>query len=345
MLMGRLLVIVPLLLLCACGGRHAGPQGGAAERAPVHALSARAGRPLALRSGQILVTDSGGPSALFFSLFSGRFAPFVHAGILSIEDGDAYVYETYGVFRPGLGGRPTDRVVGKVERTPLDDYVRKGRYVEVYAPPEGVDRGRVIAFARERFLEGTPFDPYFRVDDEQAYYCTEFVAAALHAGGAAMPPLLPFPANPSLTRVRSWLGIDGPGTIHAQQLIHPDRLVGALSRLESPQAFVVYVELKRELHRRFTPDQRLGNLFEWDGAALRFREPVADFLVAGFRLYEGARELPGPAEIRARVRRLADTMLGPLPGEARRSSGPPTAPASLDRAQGAGGPLSGRTRN
>ena len=94
---------------------------------------------LALRSGQVLVTDSGGPAALFFALFAAEYSPFVHAGILVMEDAGPYVYETYGQIRPRFGRRPTDLIRGHVTRTPLAEFVRRGKYVEIYDLPAGVD--------------------------------------------------------------------------------------------------------------------------------------------------------------------------------------------------------------
>lgn len=266
-------------------------------------------RELELHSGQVLVTDSGGPAALFFALFSAEYSPFVHAGILVMEEGEPYVYETYGQIRARLGRRPTDLIRGTVMRTPLAEFVRRGKYVEVYDLPPGVDAGRVTGYVRTQYARRTPFDPYFRFDEHTALYCTEFAALALEAGGWPSPALTPFPGNPSLTRVREWLGIRDRGTVQARQLIAPERFVAALSVLRQQERFQIYIELKRELHRRFTEDQAVGNLFEWDGRQLRFRQPVRDFLVQGAEMYR-ERDVPGIEEIRKDVRALAGQLFG-----------------------------------
>ncbi|MGD2112475.1 MAG: YiiX/YebB-like N1pC/P60 family cysteine hydrolase [Gammaproteobacteria bacterium] len=268
---------------------------------------------LELRSGQVVVTDSGGPAALFFALFAADYSPFVHAGILVMEEDEPFVYETYGRIRPRFGRRPTDLIRGRVQRSPLAEFVRRGKYVEIYELPPGVDAGRVTAYARAQHDGGTPFDPYFRSDEHDALYCTELVALALDAGGWQAPAQTPFPENPSLTRVRHWLGITGHGTVQARQLIAPERLVASLSVLREPERFQVYIELKRELHRRFTADQKLGNLFEWDGRRLLFRRPVQEYLMQGVEMYRG-REVPPQAEVRREVRALAVRMFGPAPG-------------------------------
>ena len=268
---------------------------------------------LALRSGQVVVTDSGGPAALFFALFAEEFSPFVHAGILAMEDGEPYVYETFGGIRPWLGRRPTDMIRGRVARTPLAEFVRRNKYIEIYDLPAGADAGRVTAYVRSRYASRTPFDPYFRYDEHDALYCTELTVLALVAGGWPVPDLIPFPANPSLTRVRHWLGISDRGTMQAQQLIAPERFVAALSVLRQQERFHVYIELKRELHRRFTADQKLGNLFEWNGKNLVFRQPVEDFIVRGLEMYRG-RDVPELARVRSDISALAEQMFGPMEG-------------------------------
>ena len=95
--------------------------------------------------------------------------------------------------------------------------------------------------------------------------------------------------------------------------VAPERFVAALCVLREPERFQVYFELKRELHRRFTADQAVGNLFEWNGKNLLYRQPVQDFLVQGVEMYRG-RDVPPLEEVRREVRALAARMFGPLAG-------------------------------
>ncbi len=275
-----------------------------------------------LRSGQIIVTDSGGPTAVFFSLFSHEFSPFVHAGIIAVERGEFFVYESYGLFRLSLSGRPTDHIKGAVSRTPLPAFIQRGRYAKVYEPPVGADPDLIVRYAVEHFEKKTPFDPYFRFDEHDAFYCTEFVALAIEAAGGGLPPLESFPANPSLTRVRDWLGISDVGTVQARQLIDSERLVTTLSALRTQTRFLVYIELKREIHRRFTADQKLGNLFEWTGKNLAFREPIVRFMTQGLQLYETDQQIPDATRIAADVRRLAESLFGVMPADVAVASPP-----------------------
>ncbi len=267
---------------------------------------------LALSSGQIIVTDSGGPTAVFFSLFSKDFSPFVHAGIIVLEEGKPFVYETYGVVGITLGGRPTDFISGQVSRTPLGTFVQRGKYVEVYDPPAPADPEKIAAYAVAQYEKGTPFDPYFRFNEHQALYCTEFVALAIEAAGGEPVELDPFTDNPSLHIVRHWLGIDDTGTVQARRFIHKERLVGSLSIVSSQARFPLYIELKREIHRRFTPDQKLGNIFAWKQENLEFRQPIIDFMTRGLYLYANDDDIPGLDQLALDVRKLADEMFGAI---------------------------------
>lgn len=301
-------------LLCGCQQlpqQRAGPAVSADEPAWKSVRLADGSDTLELRSGQVLVTDSAGTLALFFSLFAGDFSPFVHTGILVMESGKPFVYETYGEIQPRLGRRPTDLIQGRVKRSPLPEFVKRGKYVEIYELPEGVDAERVTGYVQDQFARQTPFDPYFRYDEHDALYCTELTALALGAGGWEQPDLLPFPDNPSLTRVRHWLGITDRGTVHAQQLIAPDRFIAALSVLRQQERFHVYIELKRELHRRFTADQKLGNLFDWNGTSLELRPPITEFIVRGVEMYRG-RDVPPLDQVRDDIRALAVNMFGTI---------------------------------
>ena len=233
---------IALLLLAVCSSQSvAGSIGTEEGLAPAPlSLSLPPGiNRLELTSGQIAVTDSGGPTALFFSLFAEEFSPFVHAGIIVMEEGEAMVYESFGVFQMTFGGRPTDYISGKVSRTPLATFVRRGKYVKIYHPPPAADPQKIAAFAVEHFRRETPFDPYFRFGEHHSFYCTELVALAVEAAGGAPSVLEPFPNNPSLNKVRQWLGITDSGTVQARQFMRPERLVGTLSVVSSQSRFPV----------------------------------------------------------------------------------------------------------
>lgn len=234
---------------------------------------------LPLASGQIVVSETGDAMSLFFSLFTEDYAPWVHAGILALEDGEPVVYDATGTLFPLPGLAPTRLVGGRVRRVTLERFVRGKRVVGFYAPA-GVDTATLVAFARLHHARGTPFDPYFDAQDSSAFYCTEFVALALRAAGAAAIDGSPMRGNTSLAVARDWLHIRAPRLILAGQLLRNAHEVAIWSTDLSRVQVDAYFAAKRELHRRFGPASRLGDLFRWTGFTLALRDDVRRFVDA-----------------------------------------------------------------
>lgn len=313
---GRLtLLLAAWLALGGCGAH-----GAAGKGVPLRTLEIREGETrvpnhygLPLATGQILLGDGGGPISALYTLFPEKYQTSIHAGILALEDDGPHVYEAMGRLMVSLARRPTDAVRGRIFRTPLELFVQRQRFVEVYDLPPSVDPGKVAAYARDHHRRRTPFDPYFDFEDHGALCCTEFVALALEAGGAPLPELSPFRRNPSLTLVREWLGISPAGLIPAAALVDADRYVGTLSTFSSLTTLRMFFALKRELHLRFTEEQRLGNIFRWTGGGLRFREEIQDYLVRGMTIFPDDELAPDRQRIAAAAHELAAELFGPLP--------------------------------
>jgi len=264
---------------------------------------------VAIDSGDIVISQPYGPLSLFFALYPREFQPYMHAGVLVIEDDRAYVYHAMGVIKPAFGGPPTRSVGGGIFRTPLDEFIYAQRYVEIFQPDPAIERARVVAFARAQYRNGTPFDPYFDSEDRRRLYCTEFVAAALEAGGAEPFPVRPNRVNPSLQMIKEWLGVRANGSIQASDLIIGYRHTATFSAEDSLTRTRLRIAAYREIYRRFTPDQKLGNVFQWDGTRLEFRDSVHEFLAAALVLSDDAAN-PSPDEIDAAVAALARKMFG-----------------------------------
>ncbi len=264
-----------------------------------------------LSSGQIVVSESGGPFSFLFSLFPTRFSPFVHTGILVIEDGIPYVYEARGRIKLRPGTVPTDTIKGHIKRRKLDWFLRLQNYTSIYNPPEGTVPEKITNFVREQYAAKRPFDPYFNADDRELVYCTEFVALALEAGGALPVPLTPIRTNASLAVVLKWLKISASGFILADSMIGPERHVATFSRRLTPKKLRLYQAAKRELHARFTNDQRLGNVFLWTDNRLKFRREVKFFFKRVARLYPDENDISMEAANSA-VHTLANLMFGPV---------------------------------
>jgi hypothetical protein len=98
----------------------------------------------------------------------------------------------------------------------------------------------------------------------------------------------------------------------------PERSAAALGLMPTGYAAACYFAAKEELHRRFTNDQRLGNVFDMSGLAdIQTREPVQEFLQDACILFRGKRREPTREEITVAVRDLADRYFGSAPEETR----------------------------
>jgi hypothetical protein len=293
-------------------GRWPPPRDGLLRRADVPADVAWP-PPLVPRHGHVVASEQGSAQGLLLSLFAAEPHLFVHTGLVAHEAGEVVVYETQGVLRAEIGGTPATRISGGVRRVPWDEFARDQRFVAVFEPPPGLDVDRAVAYARERV--GLPFDPLFDARDDSRLYCTELTARALAAGGWTSQ-LVAFTANPSLRQILGWLGISADEIYSPTSIVGPLDQVAIFSRYHSPQQLMAYFAAKLEIYRRFTADQRLGNVIAYSPfRGLSLRQPVQDFLAAVNAAAPGWPAAAGPSdpELARRVRQLATTYLGPFP--------------------------------
>lgn len=269
---------------------------------------------LPLESGQLVVSEAPSALNLIIALLPQQYRPYVHAGILSFEAGEPYVYEAIGAWGIPRGGRPTDAIRGAIERVALGDFLRKNDFVAFYDPPPRVDRARMAAFARRHHQARTPFDAYFDADDRSRLYCTEFVAAALEHSGAGPVPLSRMRANRSLRVFLGWLGINAERHYQAADLLVGASPVGALSLRYTLTQARVHFAVRREIHRRFTQDQRLGHVVQRNRLGIEERAQLRRFEVAAQRLFAAPDPVPAQADADQAVQRLADRMFGTLAG-------------------------------
>ncbi|MBC8026455.1 MAG: hypothetical protein H7Y89_10710, partial [Steroidobacteraceae bacterium] len=71
-------------------------------------------RGVPVREGQIAVIERPSATSVLLSFVAERYEPFIHAGLVVFDDGEPYVYEAMGVFKPHLTGRPTRGMGGGV---------------------------------------------------------------------------------------------------------------------------------------------------------------------------------------------------------------------------------------
>lgn len=238
-------------------------------------------RGLPVETGQIIMNEHPGATSLFLSFTARRFAPYMHVGIVVVEEGEPYVYEAMGTIVPLPWRSPNNVIGGGVRRVTLESFLRRGGIVAIYSPGSGVDVAALAEFARARAREGKPFDGLYDAGDSSRYYCVEFVARALEAAGA--PPIAEAPAtrNPSVRVALDWLGIHTQGFLLAGDLVAEERRVALVSRNFTEVGITRYFALKRELHRRFTDDQRVGSVLYWRLQGLHLRPRVDRYYEVG----------------------------------------------------------------
>jgi hypothetical protein len=280
---------------------------------------------LSLRSGQIVLTESPDATSYVFVLIPKKFYPFTHAAVISVEDGEPWVYDITGEVKTfPLRKRLMDNVSGKMYRRRLFEYAAPNLYAEIYDPPPGVDGEKLAAFVRQKYKDRVEFDSHFDFRDHTKLFCSELVAMAIeHAGGPSIAPE-PSNPNPSIVEGMRWLGVPKGEALPAGRFGEPERYVGALGQFPSRTAAWSYFEAKHELHRRFTMDQRLGFLLSvGDNGQIDVRPEITAFTLRASRLFDRDPDppLPGDPRIEVAVKKLAAELFGPFPA-------PPTAPAA-----------------
>lgn len=263
-----------------------------------------------LTSGQLAVTDAPTWLSILFTLTLRDFSPFLHAGVIVIEDGRPFVYETVGKYAAWRNPRPTEAIKGHVRRIPFHKFVSLQKHVEIYDPAPEIDRQAMVDFVLLSHRNKVPFDAFFRTDDQSAYYCTQFVALAIEAGGGPPSEQTAITTNRSVLVLLDWLGIVTPASlIPASALYDNQRYVGTITTFSSRASMHAYLVAKREIHRRFTGNQKLGNVFVLNGRYPEVRPQIAEFVNQAMEKFKDA-ETVRAKDINREVSSLANEYLG-----------------------------------
>ena len=102
------------------------------------------------------------------------------------------------------------------------------------------------------------------------------------------------------------------GLIQADTLIASSTRVATLSLTRTLTEIRLTDEVRHEFYRRFTCDQRVGNLFAVNGPTVRLRDPAEQFLATAMILFDPSASPPDIATIRTTVRALANDHFGPF---------------------------------
>ena len=281
---------------------------------------------LPLANGQIIAMDGRDPHGFFATMFAVEYQPWTHLGIVAIEADGPVVYDVNGslFFLPGAS--PAKHGSGRVRRWPLREFLESrssgGQFLGIFSPPQGVDVDRMLAFVRQHHAAETRFDHLYDLSDQRALYCSEFVALAVQAGGG--DPVVPIPAidNRSISVIREYVGITTPSFILPGQLADVRRLVILVTPDMPVRHIDVHFEIRRELHRRFSRDARVGTLVGISplDRSMVWRENVAEFIRQTLEAFPKI-EID-VAKIRLEVRRMADQFFVSVPASPVAASSP-----------------------
>jgi hypothetical protein len=273
------LILLPALaLLAGCAGFHPG-RFSTVQVTPA-AKGSATWHGLPIHDGQIIVFEEDRPLSFLLTLPGVQYQPYVHAGLVVFDAGQPQVYEAWAIYKPRLHGRPTRGARGGVRRVSLASFLERRGIIAIHDPAPAVDRAAVLAFARASLASGIGFDEFFDAEDPRTMYCAEFVARALEAGGAPRFTGVPVSSNPSLRRLLDWFEVRAPRLVLAGELLRDTERRVLIDRHRGAAEIEQHFARRRELHRRFTTEQRLGNLFRWTGMALRFRPQIERYLRA-----------------------------------------------------------------
>jgi hypothetical protein len=266
-----------------------------------------------LVSGRILVWANREAVGLFVGLFTEKFLPWTHIGIISVEPDGVWVYDTNAIRISLTGAALTDAEAGGMRRIRYQDYVLSDRVYGLYAPPKDVNVEHMLDFVRMHFKRATRFDAHFNSADASELYCSELVALAFEAGGGTKVKTEPVRANRSFELVRRWMNIPAYGFYLPGHLVAADRQIALWSPAFSPAQILAFFEAQSELASRLGDETRLGQLMGWNTSmsslvdALKLRSAPQQFLDASlFAVAKNTQRAPDPVAVQREVRRVAE---------------------------------------
>ena len=235
---------------------------------------------LPLETGYLIVSESNLESDYLFTLAPEIFTPYTHIGIISVEKTGAYVLEVKAYYSMGFGNKPpTDTLKGSVSKTPLAQYIANYEIVSVFAPPPSLNKSALMTYARQQLANRTPYDAYFDADNSVTLYCSEYVANALQSAGyrGNVAPRRTI-RNQSVLNVLTWMKVKANFFITTKDLLLGHTWVGTRSQKHSRSDILINRAVKYDFYRRFTQDQKVGNILSWSLLGLKFMPEAKAFM-------------------------------------------------------------------
>jgi len=314
----RSLIFLTTLYLCGCSHLNLSEYATAeisevksstADSNPINELNYHG---IPLRSGQILVSSKDTGLNLFLTLTDEAFHPFAHAGIISIENNRPYLYHATADLKLLYQGTLTEKTRGTIERLPLSEYLNKTTVSAIYSHASAKQEQLMADFAIKAHKQKLPYDAFFDETDRSKVYCSEFIVAAIESSGGLPVKLRKRRQHPSINAIYEGLAIKTNHHYFANDLITHANRIGLFSKTLNKEQISIYFELRKEIHRRFTDDQKAGNIIQWTGFGLEQREPIKLFIKKG--LSKDFRDRQASESLTEWVAALANDVFGEFDG-------------------------------
>lgn len=225
-------------------------------------------------TGQLALTESDQPVNIIFLLVADIFTPFMHGGIISVEDDGVFVYESRGTYHLSLTKPPTDTVKGKVTKTPWEDFLKNQKTVSIFSPPTNINISKTIAYLKKEHQKKTSFDAYFDYSQDDSLYCSELMAKSLEAGGSPPFKLTKYRDIPAITALRKWLKLKGETILPLGTMVQPKQWLATYSLTHTEQQLYGIRATKYEIYKRFNQQQKLGNIIKWQLLDISYQDEV-----------------------------------------------------------------------
>ena len=218
-----------------------------------------------LASGDVILAKNSKAQSLASTLVLVEFTFYDHLGLLAIEDGGVFVYESWP--KVDLFCRAPDfvsRYRGRVRRLPLSEFLERYETVELVRFPDPDRNLAALAAARESVTRDIEYDPYHDPNGPELS-CSEYLEMLLVEGGgyAWRFPRRAVGRNLAIDRTSRMIGFRTPDYIVPDVFMDfpGTRPVGVISVHSSSSEVLAIHEAFAVLHARDRPDAPAGNHF------------------------------------------------------------------------------------
>ncbi len=268
-----------------------------------------------LVSGDVILAKNPKAQSLASTLAMMEFTFYDHLGLLAIEDGGVFVYESWP--KVDLLCSASDfvsRYRGQVRRISLSDFLERYETLELVRFPDPARNLAAVAEARDSVTRDIEYDPHHDPNGPELS-CSEYLEMLLVEGGGYVwkCPRRAVGRNLAIDRTSKMIGFRTPDYIVPDVFLDfPGvRQVGVISIHSSSSEVLAIHEAFSVLHARDHPDAPAGNhvtVHPWH--FLVFRDETLAFLEltkAYFRDHPSS----DPAAIREVVEEIYEICIRP----------------------------------